>query len=121
MGLEISSKAMQSIFIEITLWHGCSPVNLLHILRTPFFRNTSGWLLLSVSSGYSNNSCSDMNILFREMFSDSKIAQDFAMSENKLRDTVSYVKSSECLVVSFCESLNSKTQECQLELVIRFL
>ena len=33
-------------FIEITLWHGCSPVNLLHIFRTPFPRNTSGWLLL---------------------------------------------------------------------------
>ena len=29
------------------LWHGCSPVNLLHIFRTPFLKNTSGWLLLS--------------------------------------------------------------------------
>ena len=35
-----------SNFIEITLGHGCSPVNLLHIYRTPFLRNTSGWLLL---------------------------------------------------------------------------
>ena len=34
------------IFIEIARWHGCSPVNLLHIFRTPFARNTSGWLLL---------------------------------------------------------------------------
>ena len=25
-------------FIEIALWHGCSPVNLLHIFRTPFLR-----------------------------------------------------------------------------------
>ena len=33
-------------FIEITLRHGCSPVNLLHIFRTPFSKNTSGWLLL---------------------------------------------------------------------------
>ena len=33
-------------FIEITLRHGCPPVNLLHIFRTPFFKNTSGWLLL---------------------------------------------------------------------------
>ena len=33
-------------FIEITLRHGCSPVNLLHIFRTPFPKNTSGWLLL---------------------------------------------------------------------------
>ena len=34
-------------FIEIALWHGCSPVNLLHVFRTPFPRNTSGWLLLN--------------------------------------------------------------------------
>ena len=32
-----------------TLRHGCSPVNLLHIFRTPFTNNTSGWLLLSHS------------------------------------------------------------------------
>ena len=30
------------------LLHGCSPVNLLHIFRTPFPRNTSGRLLLYV-------------------------------------------------------------------------
>ena len=33
-------------FIGITLLHGCCPVNLLHIFRTPFPKNTSGWLLL---------------------------------------------------------------------------
>ena len=33
--------------IEITLRHGCSPVNLLHIFRTSFLRKTFGWLLLS--------------------------------------------------------------------------
>ena len=30
------------VAIEITFRHGCSPVNLLHILRTPFSKNTSG-------------------------------------------------------------------------------
>ena len=35
-------------FIEITLWHGCSPVNLLHIFRTSFPKNTFGWLLLKI-------------------------------------------------------------------------
>ena len=35
-------------FIEITLWHGCSPVNLLHIFRTPLTKNSSGWLLLLI-------------------------------------------------------------------------
>ena len=33
-------------FIKIALWHGCSPVNLLHVFRTPFPSNSSGWLLL---------------------------------------------------------------------------
>ena len=32
---------------EIALQHGCSPVNLLHIFRTPFSKSTSGWLLHS--------------------------------------------------------------------------
>ena len=35
-------------FIEITLPHGWSPVNLLHIFRTPLPKNTSGWLLLII-------------------------------------------------------------------------
>ena len=39
----------QSHFIQIALWHGCSPVNLLHIFRTPFPKNTSGGLLLKIS------------------------------------------------------------------------
>ena len=33
-------------FIEIALRHGCSPVNWLHILRRPFLKNNSRWLLL---------------------------------------------------------------------------
>ena len=36
-------------FFEITLRPGCSRVNLLHIFRTPFPKNTPGWLLLSIS------------------------------------------------------------------------
>ena len=35
-----------SNFIEIALRHGCSPVDLLHIFRAPFPKNTSGRLLL---------------------------------------------------------------------------
>ena len=35
-------------FIEIALRHGCSPINLLHIFRTPFPRNSSRWLPLKV-------------------------------------------------------------------------
>ena len=39
----ISTKLLWN-FIEITLWHGCSPINLLHVFRTPFTRNAFGWL-----------------------------------------------------------------------------
>ena len=34
------------IFLETTLRHGFSPINLMHIFRIPFLKNTSGWLLL---------------------------------------------------------------------------
>ena len=44
------SIKLQSNVIEITLQHGCSPVNLLDILRIPFTMKTSGWLLLEVRS-----------------------------------------------------------------------
>ena len=42
----VISIKLQSKFIEIALRLGCSPVNLLHISRTPFPKNTSGCLLL---------------------------------------------------------------------------
>ena len=42
------SIKLQSSFIEITLRHGCSPVNLLYIFRTPVLKKTSGWMLLIV-------------------------------------------------------------------------
>ena len=38
----------QSSFIEITLRHWCFPVSLLHIFRTPFLKNSYGWLLLDI-------------------------------------------------------------------------
>ena len=44
----VISKKLQSSFIEVALPHGCSPVNLLHIFRTPFSKNTSGRLLLKL-------------------------------------------------------------------------
>ena len=47
----VISIQLPNNFIEIALWHGCSPVNLLHIFRIPFPRKTSGWLLLGVFKG----------------------------------------------------------------------
>ena len=45
----VISLKLQSNFIEIALRHRCSPVNLLHIFRTPFPKNTSGWLQVKYS------------------------------------------------------------------------
>ena len=47
----VISIKLQSNFIKIALRHGCSPVNLLQFSRTPFPRNTSGWLLLDGPGG----------------------------------------------------------------------
>ena len=43
-----TSIKLQSNFIEVTLRHGFSFANLLHMFRTPFLKNTSGRLLLSI-------------------------------------------------------------------------
>ena len=41
---------MPKSLIEITLRDGCFPVNLLRIFRTPFPKNTSGGLLLTLAT-----------------------------------------------------------------------
>ena len=43
------SRKLLCNFIEIALRHGCSPVNLLHIFRTAFPKNTSKGLLLKLA------------------------------------------------------------------------
>ena len=40
-------------FMEIVLWYGCCLINLLDIFRTPFPKNTSGELFLSIVTGES--------------------------------------------------------------------
>ena len=45
----ISIKLLRN-FIEITLRHWCSPINLLHNCRTPFHKNTSEYLLLKIAN-----------------------------------------------------------------------
>ena len=58
-------------FIEIALRHGCSPINLQHFFRTPFPKNTSGWLLCNFIEIVPRHECSPVNLLhiFRTPFS----------------------------------------------------
>ena len=49
------SVKLQSNLIEITLRLGCSPINLLHIFRTPFLKNTSVRLLLMIKTAHLEN------------------------------------------------------------------
>ena len=44
----VISIKLQSNFIDITLRHGCTTVHLLHIFRTHFLKNTSGWLFMYI-------------------------------------------------------------------------
>ena len=44
----VISIKLQNNFIGIALRHGCSPVNLLNIFRTPFYKNRSEGLLHSI-------------------------------------------------------------------------
>ena len=46
--ISVKFSSCLSNFIKITLWHGCSLVNLLHIFRTLFPKSTSGRLLLQL-------------------------------------------------------------------------
>ena len=45
----VISINLRSNFIEITLRSGCSPINFLHIFRTPSYKNTFGGLLLPIN------------------------------------------------------------------------
>ena len=42
----IAKSDFSKVAIEITLWHGCSLVNLLHLFRTPFPKNNTEGLAL---------------------------------------------------------------------------
>ena len=63
------SIKLQSNFIEITIRHGCSPVNLPHLLRTPFPKNSSGWLLVA-------------SVLSKIMFQEAVISANYLLAGN---------------------------------------
>ena len=53
----VISIKLQSNFIEITLWRGCCPVDLLHIFWALYPRDTSGLLLLHLSFSHTLEKC----------------------------------------------------------------
>ena len=66
------------------------------------------------------------------MFPDSKIAKSFELSRTKLKYVINFrialyfrdilynhLQKSDCFVISFDESLNDYTQNCQMDILIR--
>ena len=74
------SYYIQSNFIEITLRHGCSPVNLLHYFRAPFYKNTSECLLLPFDPGANVAERSGSKLIFIALYNNSKIVFDIINS-----------------------------------------
>ena len=91
------------------------------------------WTLKTVSSGYSNYSNKDISNLFYAMFPGSKIAKDMRLGADKVKYVINFgiapvfkntltesIKLSECYVVSFDESLNNNTQNCEMDVLIPY-
>ena len=78
------SIKLQSNFIEITLRRGRSPVNLLHIFRIYFLKNTSWWLLLEDFQVYWNTTHVTGNELIWKMgkFSDNLVLWEVVLSNS---------------------------------------
>ena len=91
-----------SNFTEITLRHGCSPVNMLHIFRTPFFKNTSGWLLLYLMGLVFQNSWHWIQITYIQ-YSD-RMTDKFAVAIFSLPISYFFLKS--CAVFNFSRHCN---------------
>ena len=91
------------------------------------------WTLRTVSSGYSNNSSKDTSNLFYAKFPDSKIVKDMRLGADKVKYVINFgiapvfknalaesIKKSEFYVVSFDESINDNTQNCEMDVLIRY-
>ena len=91
------------------------------------------WVLKVVSSSFSLHKCLNLNALFKEMFSDSKIADSFKLSKTKCGyyptyGIVPYLKSNitksilkaPYFTIMFDEILNSVLQNEQMDMQIRY-
>lgn len=91
------------------------------------------WTLKHVVSGYSDNSCDGTVKLFTTMFPDSKIAQRMQLQPNKIKYNTNHglaphfkdilkenINRSNFVSVLFDESLNDFTQDCEMDLIVRY-
>ena len=83
-------------FIEIALWHGCYPVNLLHILRASFPRKTSGRGCF----------CILQTLLYKKMFSE----LCFILMHNALFGLVKMINKAQFWLVSINKGVSWKKQ-----------
>ena len=83
-------------FIEIALWHGCYPVNLLHILRASFPRKTSGRGCF----------CILQTLLYKKMFSE----LCFILMHNALFGLVKMINKAQFWFVSINKGVSWKKQ-----------
>jgi len=91
------------------------------------------WALKVVMSHYSLRSCVGLNDLFKVMFSDSEIANSFALSRTKCTYLINFglspifksklikdIQSSPYFVASYDESMNRISQDEQMDVQIRY-
>ena len=91
------------------------------------------WSLKSVCSGFSNNSASNTNQVFAAMFPESKITKSLQVGLDKVKYICDFgltpffktvlaekLKKSEHYVISYDESMNEVTQNCKMDVLIRY-
>ena len=91
------------------------------------------WVLKCVLAVYSNRSCDGLDEIFARMFPDSAIAQTFKLGRQKSMYLVTYgiapyyksllksqLAKSDIMIFSFYESLNSITQNCEMDVILLF-
>ena len=88
------------------------------------------WTLKAVSSGYSNNSSKDISNLFYGMFPYSKIAKDVRLGADKVKYVINsgitpvfknvLTERNLNSVLSVKTSLNDNTQNCEMDILIRY-
>ena len=81
---------LASNFIEITPWHACSPVNLLHIFRASFPRNTSGGMLLQIFDSSDEKDLGQTSCL--PNFKDLLLEQLYVEKRNQILTQISFIK-----------------------------